>query len=589
MKNKESDPNLQLNLDGEFESSTDPKPDSVIEPNLSLKPDKTLNIAVSGDVRITKLEREIIDTSDFQRLRGIRQLGYAFHVYPTALHTRFDHSLGTLKMAEIMIQSIRSNLDCKKEEREITLKQEILARLYALLHDITHIPFGHTIEDELGLLTRHDLNANRILRFLGPNSEIGQVIKKELGDDLYNRFMSIYIWHEQSWKEWLKEIGEDSEDLVDSWGPLEEWYNAFDEDDAFIYDLVSNTVCADLLDYIARDNYFCNLGEQMRYRFLNFLFLHDIEDGGRTYKRLFVRLWKDKGVPRRDTLTDLARLLEARYLLAERVYFHHAKGISSTMLGRALQEELLSGGLKEEDLYNNSDDTLLKYLSESKNEVAQRLAQALLKRELHKDFKFFNLATFSGIQSQDRRLNQLKKIMSRFNNPEERRILEDKFAEEIDAQKGDILIYAPSFSMNTKVADVKTIWNGEPTSLKDIDDGIIQPRLKQILAAHEMLWELRFFVSRDLNPHQKKLLELSIELHTVCPPDELEDKTKRYYKEIVRYEVLSKYGQPPMPPIEIEGNINSIVDGLLIPATDKKAKFQKRLTTAIDKLFKPNE
>jgi len=75
-----------------------------------LKFDKTIRIAVSGDVLITKLERDIIDTEDFQRLRRIRQLGTVNYVYPSALHTRFDHSLGTLAMADQMMVAIDQNL-----------------------------------------------------------------------------------------------------------------------------------------------------------------------------------------------------------------------------------------------------------------------------------------------------------------------------------------------------------------------------------------------------------------------------------------------------------------------------------------------
>jgi uncharacterized protein len=99
-----------------------------------LRPVKTIRIAVTGDVFITELEREIIDSPDFQRLRGVRQLGNVLHVYPTALHTRFDHSLGTLAMVERMIQAIRGNAVSTDEERRITPLQQVLARLYALRH-----------------------------------------------------------------------------------------------------------------------------------------------------------------------------------------------------------------------------------------------------------------------------------------------------------------------------------------------------------------------------------------------------------------------------------------------------------------------
>ena len=116
-----------------------------------LKPKKTINIAVSGRVTISEIEQNIIDTPAFQRLRGIRQLGAACQVYPTALHTRFDHSIGTLEMVKQMISKIRDNMHSEGDEKEITAEEETLARLYALLHDITHVPFGHMLEDELGV------------------------------------------------------------------------------------------------------------------------------------------------------------------------------------------------------------------------------------------------------------------------------------------------------------------------------------------------------------------------------------------------------------------------------------------------------
>src|SRR5947209_13822278 len=84
-----------------------------------LRIDKTIRIAVTGDVFLTRLEREIIDTPDFQRLRGVCQLGSVCMVYPTALHTRFDHCLGTLAMAAKMVRAIRENTHSSKDERSI--------------------------------------------------------------------------------------------------------------------------------------------------------------------------------------------------------------------------------------------------------------------------------------------------------------------------------------------------------------------------------------------------------------------------------------------------------------------------------------
>src|SRR5207247_583945 len=141
-------------------------------------------------------------------------------------------------------------------------------------------------------------------------------------------------------------------------------------------------VCADLLDLLARDNFFCNLGVSLEDRFLNFLCLHRDINGQR---RVFVRLFKSsRPVARRDTLTDLCRLLEARYLIAERVYFHHAKVISGAMLGRAAYEMLMVGELTEDKLYDHTDDTLVKQLACSLATVASKLGLALWNRKLHK-------------------------------------------------------------------------------------------------------------------------------------------------------------------------------------------------------------
>jgi len=110
---------------------------------------KLLRDAVHGDIELEPLEVELIDTVEFQRLRGIKQLGTASLVYPTATHTRFEHSLGTSWMAARMIDSLRRS-------SAISADDATAIRIAALLHDITHIPFGHTLEDERRVLPRHD-------------------------------------------------------------------------------------------------------------------------------------------------------------------------------------------------------------------------------------------------------------------------------------------------------------------------------------------------------------------------------------------------------------------------------------------------
>ena len=117
-------------------------------------PHKTYEIRcpVHGFVRLNDWERTIIEQPAFQRLRRIRQLAWTDYVYPGAMHTRFEHSLGVMHVATLLYESIvRQSKDVLVSE--LAYKQEglerhkQLVRLAALLHDVGHGPFSHGAED----------------------------------------------------------------------------------------------------------------------------------------------------------------------------------------------------------------------------------------------------------------------------------------------------------------------------------------------------------------------------------------------------------------------------------------------------------
>lgn len=125
---------------------------------------KRIRDPMYGDVGLTTDELRIIDTRQFQDLRGIRQLGLAYLVYPSAHHTRFEHALGTLYMAQKIMRGIK-NADYLREGGP----GEHVVRLAALVHDVSHVPFGHSIEDDLKLWGRHDTTA-RVESSLSPET-----------------------------------------------------------------------------------------------------------------------------------------------------------------------------------------------------------------------------------------------------------------------------------------------------------------------------------------------------------------------------------------------------------------------------------
>lgn len=504
---------------------------------------KTIRIAVTGDVLLTAAEAAVIDASDFQRLRGVRQLGTVNLVFPTALHTRFDHSLGTLAKADEMVLAIAKNAKSSDTERGISMTQRKLARMYALLHDIPHVPFGHTIEDELKLFLRHDKNPSRITRFLGPDSEIASIVKGFESPAFYDRLMAIYLWEEDA-----RERGESEE-----WWSLHNWLG-MQRDDALVHDIVSNTVCADLLDYVARDNYFCNLGISLEYRFINYLYLkHKVgqtndnevkESGGAQKRRVFVRLWKEKEKrPRRDLLTDLTRLMDARYMIAERAYFHHAKLVTGAMLGRAMQEYDTTQR-DESYLYEHTDETLIKQLCDwerdngrTREDVEDPLALATLLhgRKLHRTVGTYGDAAFEGAQDEFHTAAFKDRALKALRDPSTRRDFENWCAAIVGKRPGSVLVYAPSEKMNVKVAEVNVEWKGADRTLSEIDDPVVRPRLATVVKAHESLWSIRLMATRDIGEEGARLIKDAFELDFLVPNGEEDSRRKAHARRIVEH------------------------------------------------------
>jgi hypothetical protein len=106
---------------------------------------------IHGFVELTPWEWEVVNHPVFQRLRRIRQLAWTEMVYPGAVHTRFEHSLGVMHTATRMFDQIcghRGDLLREFNFSEAGIdKDRTTVRLAALLHDVGHAPFSHAGED----------------------------------------------------------------------------------------------------------------------------------------------------------------------------------------------------------------------------------------------------------------------------------------------------------------------------------------------------------------------------------------------------------------------------------------------------------
>lgn len=309
---------------------------------------------IHGDIELSPLEVALIDLPVMQRLRGIKQLGTAYLVYPGALHTRFDHAIGVCALAHRIVASLR------RAGFAVTAEQEAAIGAAALLHDVTHVPFGHTLEDERRLFARHDKGA-RLARLL--DGELGAAL-----DRLGLR----------------REVGA----LLGQAGPVVEISGAVMPGlerpgaglsvpgmPAWAREIVSGTIDADLLDYLRRDSFFAGLAHDYDDRILRAFALHD--------DRLVLRLVK-RGMDRPDTRSEIVGVLRLRYFLTERVYYHHTKVVAGAMISKAVELAHDQGLLGEDDLLDLNDWTLLDRLARCAQPEAAALARQVLNRDLLK-------------------------------------------------------------------------------------------------------------------------------------------------------------------------------------------------------------
>ncbi len=126
---------------------------------------KIIKDPVHGYVEVPDFAVHILDSPPMQRLRHVKQLGFSYLVYPGANHSRFEHSLGTMYLADVMSRQ----LGLSPEDHRLVLAS-------ALLHDIGHGPFSHAIEP---LLQEFSGRSHHHVRSLLKEQDIAVILEEE--------------------------------------------------------------------------------------------------------------------------------------------------------------------------------------------------------------------------------------------------------------------------------------------------------------------------------------------------------------------------------------------------------------------------
>jgi len=252
--------------------------------------EKYIRDPIHGLIGLLPHERAIVDLPIYQRLRRVSQLGFGKYVYPSANHTRFEHSIGVMQTITDYYESLIKSDITDNDVRDFLLEEVkasndstgylLKLRMAALFHDIGHPPFSHGLEAVLN--HKHEEYSIALLE----KSSIIDVLRD-------------YGWSKKDFLS-IKEI------LVGELG----------KEEYFLKSMINSAIDADRMDYLLRDSYHCG-----------------VKYGVYDYPRLLRgpgvrRFTKDGGEEALDIVfsskvsEEVENFLLARYRMFTQVYLH---------------------------------------------------------------------------------------------------------------------------------------------------------------------------------------------------------------------------------------------------------------------------
>jgi HD superfamily phosphohydrolase len=272
--------------------------------------------SIHGSIALSSEELQLVDHPAFQRLRNIKQLGFADQAFPGATHSRYAHSLGAMEMATRIFDALFRSGDLGEAPRR-EMRQAL--RLAMLFHDVGHPPLSHTMEMRMPAGMTHEDYTQRIMaEFFG-----------SLDISLDFKYAGL------NYQPILKQI-------------------------------ISSECDGDRMDYLQRDSFYCgvNYGKFDADWLINSLV--PLEQNGSVYLGI-----KSKG------MFSFEDFLLSRYHMFASVYLHHTPVIFEKMLQKYFLESpdafLLPSDL---EAYVKLDDIdIHMHLRQSKNTWAQRICQ----------------------------------------------------------------------------------------------------------------------------------------------------------------------------------------------------------------------
>lgn len=252
---------------------------------------------IHGSIEISPIAKSIIDTPEFQRLRRICQAGVLQWIFPSANHSRFEHSIGVYHLAKSFSKNLTWSLDIENKNRLCEL-----IGIAGLVHDLGHLAFSHLFETFMkgrGLTFHHE----------------------ELSQKLFYKIC----------KEYDIQLSEEEKLIVSNIvHPPEDWEDGFiwnkKNIGKWVYQIVASPITGidvDKFDYLLRDSASC--GMSVSFDFDRIIKMSKIIDGEIIFP------WKLR--------FNIFEMYLSRYHLHLNVY-HHKTVVALEILVSQILEEL---------------------------------------------------------------------------------------------------------------------------------------------------------------------------------------------------------------------------------------------------------
>lgn len=515
-------------------------------------------IPIHRFVYLSGRELSVVDHPAFQRLFHINQLGQTNLVYRGATHRRGEHALGAVAAVQLLIDALNSShrrgiSDEGMPEAALSDEEITFARLAVLLHDIGHVAAGHTLEDELGLLDPHD-SVDRLTYIFSRDTwggatlgnegcpveaTLGSLIDTEFEPEARQAQVTTNGEMLKATNIVLQIIAKDAHKEQVQCGNNRFRLN-------ILRDLVGNTICADLIDYLHRDWHHIGKLRELDTRLLQYMEIGCIPDSpisSNRQQQVVVNLQSSKpNRYRSDAITEILSLLESRYQLWEIALLHRTKTAAAGMLERAIMEifEELKKPFSDPTLWDTveeeerlreqtraalleavleiSDEALYAviadglWLSEVADgakvpEISCDLLWRLRHRILHKEAARVDSFTHGLDTAQKKRISAFLAgskdkqdgAVTQYDASENRLVSIHNLERDFQLPLGSLTMYCTPFGLGQKLANAKVLIHNNIWTLREAGElsGIEGGHLAAQLERFHRLWRASLFISPE--------------------------------------------------------------------------------------------